>query len=68
VAEVRLQIAHVCRGPIVSVDNVRYQPHLMEDGVVAASKWNGLDGSSSKVGWLQRFLITGLVLYLVRLS
>ena len=31
-------------------------------------EWNGLDGSSSKVGWLQRCLITGLVLYLVRLS
>jgi hypothetical protein len=46
VAEVRLRIAHVCRGPNVSV---RYQPHLMEDGAVAAS--NGTAWTEVQVRW-----------------
>jgi hypothetical protein len=49
VAEARLRIAHVCRGPNVSVHNVRYQPHLSEDGIVAAS--NGTAWTEVQVRW-----------------
>jgi hypothetical protein len=68
VAEVRLRIAHVCRGPNVSVRQCAIP--ITFDGRRSSGciEWNGLDGSSGKVGWLQRCLITGLVLYLVRLG